>query len=351
MSDKLLLMLDASAFSNSSCILRLFNTVVEGYKQKLENNDICFGTAFHIFRKIFREKGEQGVAEGINKAKEYFINTPMIEKYNKKYLTPVFLMRICIEYAEKYAKDSFKPIRIKIKKKIKNLTKEQLESLNEATKTYLLCSDNSEHEVEIEESLLEIKGACPYYVDDDMEILMAFTMDEIGKQENGIVSIMDAKTTSMWDIKSYFQSFELSPQLRFYKWSLFKYAEAYPESFIGKLCEDIIGCQIDGIFYKGADKEVEYKRSEVMLFSDDPKMEEFDKLVERKVFKLIDSIKLWRSSNRLPLREGILNGSCETKYGKCDFSQSCAAVDETTRNVILDYNFIKKHYNPLEFNS
>ncbi len=335
MNEKLLVMLDASSLSNSSCILRLFNIVVEGYKPKLENNDVCFGTAFHLFRKIFREKGEEGLAEGINVAKKYFLETPMREKPNKKYLNTTFLMKVCLGYAEKYAKDSFKPIRVKVKKKIEG-------------------SDNFDPGdrrdfIEIEEPLLEIKGAFPYYVDDDIEILMAFTIDEIGKQENGIVSIMDAKTTSMWDIKSYFQSFELSPQLRFYKWALFKYAKAFPESFIGKLCDDIIGCQIDGIFYKGADKDVEYKRSDVMLFSDDPRMEEFESLIDSKVRKLVIKIKDWKNRGFTPMREGMLNGSCETKYGKCDFFQSCAAIDKETRNVILDYNFIKKHYNPLSF--
>ena len=317
MSEKTLVILDASAMSQSGCILRLFRTVVEGYRPKLNTNVIEFGSSFHLFRKIFREKSDVGLAEGINIAKEYFTTVPMVEVPNKKYLTPVFLMRICIEYAEKYAKDSFKPIWVDTEKG--------------------------------REPLLELKFAFPYYVDDEMEILIAGTIDEIGKKKNGIVSLVDAKTTAMWDIKSYFQSFELSPQLRFYKWALFKYAEAYPESFVAQLCSDIIGCQIDGIFYKGADKEVEYKRSDVMLFQDDPKMKEFDRLVAQKVVQLIEAIKWWKNHNKTPMREGMLNGSCQTKYGLCNFFTSCSAVDETTRNVILDYNFIKKPYNPLLF--
>ncbi len=349
MLEKLLVMLDASALSQSACMLRLFRIVVEGYKNKLNTNDIEFGTAFHLFRKIFREKGESGIAEGINVAKEYFINTPMTEKYNKKYLTPIFLMKICIEYSEKYLKDSFKPVRIKIKRKAKDLTKDQLENLNEATKTYLLCSNNPEHEVEIEEPLLEIKGAFPYYIDNDIEILMAFTIDEIGKDPSGIPCICDAKTTAVWNIQEYFTSFELNSQLRFYKWSLLKYSEAYPESFVAQLCSNEIGCFIDGIFYKGANSDVEYKRSNVMLFQDDLGMKEFDRLVEIKVNFLINAIRAWKAKGILPIREGILNGACQTKYGFCDFFQSCAAVDQVTRDVILDYNFVKKQYNPLEF--
>ncbi len=214
--EKLLVILDASAFSNSACLLRLFRITVEGYTQKLENNDVCFGTAFHLFRKIFRDKGDCGMAEGLNVAKEYFIKTPMVVKPNKTYLTPLFLMRICMEYAEKYVHDKFKPIRVKTKKWI----------------TTNPGIENSGGFIEVEEPLLELKGAFPYYVDDEIEILMAFTIDEIGKESNSIVSICDAKTTSVWNIKEYLDSYELSCQLRFYKWSLLKYAEAYPESFI-----------------------------------------------------------------------------------------------------------------------
>ncbi len=346
MSEKLLVMLDASAFSNSSCLLKLFRVSFEGYTSKLQNNDVEFGTAFHIFRKVFREKGEEGIAEGLKLAKDYYIKTPMVIKSNKKYLTPIFLMRICMEYAEKYAKDSFKPIRIKVKKKFSILTEEEKLKISLEYREQIIQDDQI---FEFEESLLEIKGAFPYYIDDEIEILMVFTIDEIGKHSNGINCIVDAKTTSVWNTKEYFESFELSPQLRFYKWSLLKYAEAYPEKFVAKLCENELGCFIDGIFYKGENQDVEYKRSDIMLFQDDPGMVEFEQLIKNKVSSLIDAIKWYKSHNQTPLREGILNGACQTKYGACNFSKVCSAIDETTRNVILDYNFIKKQYNPLEF--
>ncbi len=311
--EKTLVILDASALSNSACMLKLFRTVVQGYTSKLNSNDIEFGTAFHKFRRIFRDKGENGLALGIKVAKEHFINTPSHVKSNKQYLTPNFLMRICLEYAAKYVKDPFQVIRIK---------------------------DNTE-------ALLELKFAFPYYVDDDMEILIAGTIDELGKHSNGITCICDAKTTAMWDVKKYFTSYELSCQLRFYKWALLQYIKAYPNSFLAEICKDEIGCMIDGIFYKGKDQEVIYQRSDVMLYNDDKDMLEMDRLIRRKVNDLIITIINWRGNSIFPLREGILIGACETRYDLCTFSRVCAAVDETTRDVMLDYDFIKKQYNPL----
>ncbi len=310
--EKLLVILDASALSNSACMLKLFRTVIQGYTSKLQNNDMEFGTAFHKFRKVFRDKGEEGLALGIKEAKNYF-NKPMVIKSNKKYLTTTFLIRICLEYAEKYKKDQFDVIRIK---------------------------DN--------EPLLELKFIFPYYIDDVMEILIAGTIDELGKHRSGIVCICDAKTTSMWDIKKYFESYELSCQLRFYKWALLKYIKAYPDSFLAELCNgNEIGCFIDGIFYKGEDKEVIYQRSDVMLYGDDKEMLEMNSLIETKIAQLILAIQTWRNNSITPLREGILIGACETKYDHCTFAKVCAAVDSTTRDVMLDYGFIKRQYNPM----
>jgi len=314
--NKTLVVLDSSAFSNSACMLNLFRTVVQGYTSKLQNNDVEFGTAFHKFRKIFRDKGENGLAEGIKEAKDYFVNTPMIIKSNKTYLTSTFLMRVCLEYAEKYNKSLFNVIRIE-----------------KAIGEY--------------EALLELRFAFPYYVDDEMEILMAGTIDELGKHNNGIVCICDAKTTSMWKIRDYFNSYELKCQLRFYKWALLKYATMYPNSFIADLCKNEIGCFIDGIFYKGAEGDIEYKWSDVMLFQDDPGMVLMDTLIYSKVSRLITAIKNWRRERMTPLREGILINACENPFGPCRYSKVCSAVDNTTRDVMLEYNFIQRPYNPM----
>lgn len=343
MSDKILIVLDSSAISNSACMLKLFRTVVQGYTSKVNPNDIEFGTAFHKFRKIFRDKGENGIAPGIYAAKDYFINTPMHVKSNKKYLTPNFLMKICMEYAVKYEKDQFQVIRVKYNKPFYKHSKEEMEKI-QIKENRLIGMDEL---FEVEESLLELKFVFPYYVDEDMEILIAGTIDELGKHHNGIVCICDAKTTAMWNVQEYFEGFNLNCQLRFYKWSILKYIEAFPDSFLAQVCEHEIGCFVDGIFYKGADQEVIYQRSEVMLYNDDKGMKEMDSLVERKVEQLIDTVKQWKHNRLLPMREGILIGACETRYGKCTYAPVCAAVDDTVRDVMLDYNFVKKPYNPL----
>lgn len=341
--EKVLVVLDASALGNSACMLKLFNTVVLGYTSKLQNNDVEFGTAFHKFRKIFRDKGEEGLALGIKVAKDYFKNTPMKIKENKKYLTTTFLMQICLEYAEKYKKDQFDVIRVRGKKAFHTFSLAEQEKIQIKENRIIGLDELFDYE----EPLLELKLAFPYYVDDDMEILMAGTIDEIGKLRSGIVCVCDAKTTSSWDIREYFSGFDLSYQLRFYKWAIKKYVELYPNSFISELCGKELGFFIDGIFYKGENQPVEYKRSDVMLYQDDRDSVEMETLIAYKAQQLISAIKVWLRTSLTPYREGMLVGACENKFGKCSFFKPCASVDKVTRDVVLEYNFVRKPYNPL----
>src|SRR4051812_983967 len=198
--EKTTVILDASAFKESSCLLRLFYTAVLGYRGKINSNDIEFGSAFHLFRAIFREKGLEGLAEGVLAATRHFDTTPMTVKKNKQYLDRTFLQKCCVEYATKYEKDLFQVVR----------------------------GDDGE-------ALLELKFGIPYYDDGEVEILLAGTIDEVGKFVNGIYCISDCKTSSVWNIEDYFRSYQMSPQLIFYRWILKKYAELYPNSIFSEI--------------------------------------------------------------------------------------------------------------------
>lgn len=310
-TDKLTVILDASAFSTSSCLLRLFLTVVEGYTEKIQNNDVEWGSAFHKFRAHYREHGESGIGLAINKATTYYENKPMRIKSNKKYLTKEFLLTACMEYAVKYEKDNIVPVR------------------------------TSSGEV-----LLELRFAFPYYIDPLVEILLAGTMDEIGKIKNGIYVVPDCKSSGVWNVEEYFTSYQVSSQLYFYRWALKKYGEMYPDSIFGEIAKDEVGVLIDGVFYKGAVEPIVYRRSNVMLLSQNT-LVEFEHLIKDKVMELVSFIYIWLKEKVKPPRFGILNGACKTPYGLCPFAISCASNDNLTQEAILEAQFIKRFYNPM----
>lgn len=308
---KLIVMLNASAIKISGCSLNLFNTIIEGYTTKLQANDVEFGSAFHRFKAAFKKWGREGFAKGLQEAQEYFNATPMYVKSNKKYLDCKFLLQACLGYAETYEKDSFE----------------------------LLKLENGE-------PLIELPFCFPIHVDELCEILIVGTMDEIGKFNNGIYSIEDVKTTSVWNVDEYLNSYRLSPQLYFYRWAIRQYAKAQPDGFFAKMEQDVIGCHINGVFFKGKDKPIEYKRSDVMIFKE-AELLEFELMLVDKIKQLIEIIHSWLTTGNKPPREGMLNGSCTTIFGPCKFSNACAATDKETRDIILEQSFIKRFYNPL----
>ena len=310
--NKLIVMLDASATKESSCSLRLFNTVIGGYTGKVQSNDIEFGSAFHKFKARFKMEGKDGFATGIREAQHYFNTTPMYVKPQKKYLDSAFLVNACIGYVTKYENDSFKVV-------------------SEDGKPFI-----------------ELPFCFPIYVDDLVEILACGTIDEIGKFQNGIYSIEDLKTTSMWNVDEYLESYRLSPQLYFYRWTIRQYALAKPNSLMATIDQSEVGCHISGVFFKGKDKEIEYRRGDVMLFKE-KEIKEFEILLNRTIVKLVEMAHDWIKDGTLPLREGMLNGACSTVYGPCKFACACGTTDETTRDIVMQQSFIQRFYDPLSF--
>jgi hypothetical protein len=318
---KTIVLCDASLFKTSSCLLRMFYQGVLGIRSRLNNNDMEIGSAFHKFRATFRRKGKEGFGEGLNEALAYWQNTPMVVKSNKKYLNDNFLIKMCNTYAAKYAKDDFE----------------------------LVTTDRDYNDIPAGTALIEpvTRFMFPYYVDDDVEILIAGTIDELGKWRNGIHCIVDAKTTSSWNIEDYFRGYDMSPQLICYRWAWEQYAIAYPDSFFAKIFESDIGTFIDGVFYAGAEKDIICKRSNVFLFPRD-QIVEFDNLVAHKVEELVREVRNWRQTSKVPMRFGLLNGACETPYGRCLYFNACAARDQVTREIIFNRDFKQHAYNPME---
>ncbi len=305
-------MADASAFKESSCLKRMFNTVVEGYKTKTNSVAIEFGVAFHKFREMTRADPSK-FGEALLAAKKYFEETPMYVEKKKEYLTSNFLFQTCTSYYTKYSNDRFKT------------------------------------RVHKGHPLLELGFSFPYYIDDEIEILMAGTIDEIGSySDDGLDCVMDAKSSGLWDVEDFFKGFKLSPQMIFYRWAIRQFAKAFPDSWVSSIDSNNVGCVIDGVFYAGKDAPVQLVRSNVMLFPEHL-LTEFEQLLALKVKELIDHVKVWLHSGKkiVPMKYGMLNGACETVYGKCKFFNACSAPDLETEQMLLENNYIKKFYNPL----
>ncbi len=332
---------DASLLARSSCRLRLYY-YQKGYRSKVNNNDTEFGTAFHIFKSEFRRGGEMAFLIGCNKAKLYFRNTPMNVVYKKRYLTEAFLMKVCADYAEKYEKDLFEPIFIPA-------TKHELEealvleaSLPLTKGPELVIKETKIKELRSDKPLTELKFCIPYYVADDMVIMLVGTIDEVGKWLNGPYCISDTKTTSSWNTESYFQGYELSPQLLFYLFILKVYALEFPNSIFATIHNSTCGAFIDGVFY-APNQPTEFVRSKTFYFSDET-LQEYKSLLD----PIIESIVYIVRNPDKPKREGIINGSCAGNF-KCPFIGVCSMPDEVSRDAILKNNFAIAEYNPLLF--
>ena len=312
MDDKLTIMLDASGLSESACGLRLFNTIIAGYKQKLNYNDMEFGTAFHKFRAKFKEHGEDGIAAGIIEAKKHYEETPMLWKSQKKYMTREYLVNACVLYATTYADDDYTPVEINGEKAI------------------------------------ELKFAIDYYSDDKVDLILSGTIDDVSKMRNGPYTIIDAKTTSVWDKTTYFNGYNLSPQLFFYRLAIAEYAKRAPNSVFGEMQQTEVAIVIDGIFCSGKDKPVDLKRSIPIIIKEDT-LAEFKILVDRKVQRVVDIAHAWLDKGEKPLREGMVNGACEGKFGACKFFPACSGVDAWCREEMMSRLYVKRFYNPLEF--
>lgn len=309
----IILKVDASAIKESSCRYRFFNNVVLGKRKKLNTISVEWGQAFHTFRKIFRSDPKNGLAIGVTKAVEYFENVKYESDYKKKYMEDItYLMRACSQYGVTYLTDDYKP------------------ALNNG------------------EPLIERTFAFPYIIEPDIHVFLCGTMDEIALSPRGRTTIIDCKTTSLWDVKEYLAGYLLNPQMAFYAYALKVYAENYPDTIWGTLGKNGCAIMIDGIFCQGKDK-ILFERSDPITISEQV-LSEFAIELEKTIRDLMVMTRQYYSrEGTIPTRNGLVNGACETKYGKCGYLYPCQAPNERARMVLLERDFITKPYDPLNF--
>jgi len=317
--------LDPSAIKESGCILRLYNMLVNGYTQGVHANDLEFGSAFHAYRNAYTNALHDSEAnaifttnselisfaqvKGVQAGLHYWDNTKMYVKWNKKFLTREYLEMTCNKYEQHYR------------------------------------TNGDEYEVVSigEKPLVELRIPYPYYVtpEGDIEFILCGTIDKLIKHKSlGYYAISDYKTTAMWKIDDYFNSYRLSCQMIAYKLMLRKYAELYPNSLVAEISKSNLGCVIDGIFTATAGPK--FERSAPIYYSEG-QMREFEDGLKRIIDRLCQAIR----DPSIVYREGMLNGSCEKVYGPCQYFEACCANSDDEREVIMDNKFTKRQYNPL----
>lgn len=330
--EKLTIFLDASSLKLTPCGLKYIYTVVLGYRGLKMGNDMLFGSAFHKFRSLYRSGVEWGPA--LKEAVQMFteLSAHGHVKPNKKFLTKGFLSSVCLAYVEKYPieKDILQPI----------LDDEGKPLVEPAT-----------------------RFAFPFRVMDDMDILVAGTMDSVEHKREEQYNpecnvIVDAKSTGAWKIAQYLSGYRMSSQLMMYRWAIRKYAKFKPNSIWSRLDKSKLGCMIEGIFYSSSEREeggedtegkVKFVRSEKPIFFKDWQLDEFEFMLNGSVDKIVSDVRNLSVNRALPMREGIMTDACETKYGPCPFFEACAAVDDEARESILSRDFKREMYNPLNF--
>jgi len=310
MLEKLIIKIDSSGIKELVCPLRYYRTVVQGFKPKQTNPSMAFGLAFHVFRKLFREKGgDDGFGEAVFAANKYYKSLNIAVSEKKAYLNSTYLINTCNAYAELYAKDNVKPV-----------------------------SDPK--------PLLELQFPFPYRVTDTYEVIILGTIDEIAKISHGIYVIVDCKTSEKSDeqIKPYLDSYSISRQLMMYVYLVKNFSKLFPGTIFDEIASSQVGAMIDGVFPQGKDK-LQFKRSDVFLFKEEL-WNEFLVLLDRFVER---AIAIHMNPEKRPLKEGIFTDACSL-YGGCPYFIPCSACDERTSDLLLERAFDRKPYDPLHYN-
>lgn len=308
MSNKLTIRLSASALGHSACILNFHRTVIEGYKS-IPSAKSVYGTAVAKFVDVmYKTKGDTAQAVPAMKA-AFSVPKGSAGKSNAHIEDLRHIMTTCFNFWTEYIE------------KDANFDVIEIDSVAATEQSFSIPS---------------------YYEDDYIIINLEGTPDKIGKFRGGCFAIGDLKTTSSWNSDDYMKRYELSRQLRFYRMALKIIGEREPLSTLGRIGLTQCGGFIDAIFLNKDANANTYKRSEVFQYSDQDILD-FQLSVDDVIRKISASVR----TGYLP-KEGILNGSCEHKWGYCEFWNACKANPKLAQ-ILLDRDFKKVQFTPLNY--
>jgi len=116
-----------------------------------------------------------------------------------------------------------------------------------------------------------------------------------------------------------------------------------PDSILGQIGKTNTGAFIDAIFIKPSLNDTSYGRSSVFTYRDSD-LDAFRLTLDDQCKRLSQAIK----TGYLP-QEGLVNGSCEGKWGKCKFWNVCNSSEDIAK-VLLARDFKTRHFDPLNYN-
>lgn len=337
--------LSQSACGTLGCILNFKYTVIDGYREPADSANIVYGEAIHKYRDImFKTHGHIPTAR---EAALSIFNTPKVPKEKQPHLSDQnHMLCSAFNYWEMYVKvkDDFELLELNLPcwkckgNGIQIVPHNTEEMLSELMVPCPVCKGSKSFNQPAAEVTFRIK----FYEDEFVIVYLTGTIDGLGKIKGGCYSIQDLKTTSSWDTRSYFGQYELSRQLRFYRLALLLMSIMYPDSILGQIGKTKIGAFIEAIFVKPAANDNKYGRSDVFQFDDDD-LNFFRVLLEDECRRISLHIK----TGYYP-KQGILNGSCMGKWGRCSFWNVCKVKPEIGQ-VLLSRDFVRRKYNPLNY--
>jgi hypothetical protein len=290
---KYIMKIDASLIKESACERKLWYMLFRGLRKRNSNHKMEYGTAVHKALESYYSDNDKDKA--INAAIDHYADVLVPDK---DFRDLAHLVNLLTQY--------FKV----------------------DTGLEVKCDP---------EPLLEMRFAYPYRQTEKLDILFCGTIDFVGTYFGRPV-IVDHKSTAAYNTSSYFAAYKVSPQLMFYNmiWNTM-----FPE--------DYIGCMINGIFLGRSNKN-KFERSEIFEFSKD-RLTKFkayvDDLVDRLVAKFDEhSDDLDREPESIFLSNFA---SCETRFGLCSFSPLCTANNKDDRQSIIEMDYVRKVYDPLQF--
>jgi hypothetical protein len=343
---KKIIYVDASLAKKSQCRRRAFLTGVVGARDKTSNASMVSGSALHKHNETWLKKT---VTE----------NSQLIELAQTPGFMESYSVAASTNYLEK-AKAGPRKIR-QDKKKEYLLDPDYNRAACYELQRYM--SENSEFtDFEIVtlsggEPLVECKFAFRYHQIGDFEFWLAGTIDLVLRHKTSKVLIIgDWKSTSSHAIDDFLGNYKLSGQLRFYVLAIKHLAMMNPVSVLTQALTESssgqVGAAAFGIFTSGKNSPVKIKRSEVFFYSDE-ELGNYQTNLLAFLDRLALDLENFTGNGKLPLKEGIFNGTCGN-YFSCEYFALCASgAGEASLDLpseILNQLFdMSKNYNPLMF--
>lgn len=291
---KYILYFDASLYKSSSCLRKVYYTLIRGLRREGKYHKMEYGTAFHKYLQAFYEG--QSLEAAMKLATDHYASI-VVPDSDWRHIG--HLVNTIMQYDKEYrGGDMLRAV--------------------DSTRT------------------LEAKFAYPFYQTSKVEVLLCGTIDMIGLLGNRKV-IVDHKTTSIMGADSYLNSYQLSPQLMVYR---LIYDRLFPN--------DDVGCLINGIFLSKTGK-TKFQRSMIFEYTKQ-QIKNLELHLLSTVKHIVNEFEIMLNQQQLKPENFMCSYiSCDEKFGQCQFSSVCLVDNDEDKESVIANEFVIKQYNPLKF--